>query len=222
MRSVVVFPQPEGPSSVANEPRGTSKEMSSTAAVAPNRFVTWWRRRWTSGGLRTRRSQGDTSTRQHGHDAQRDDRKPDVDHGERGRASPVEVVDELEDADRRHGRPRREQEDDDRQRRHRADESGDESDAQRTAEHRKEHIAETAQARRAEAGGRLVHRAIDLSEARNGGLISDRDIPTGHRDDDQHAAVEPVEPRLVECRRVADPEEQSGNGGGHYQQGGTA
>ena len=34
MRSVVVFPQPKGPSSVANEPLGTSKDTSSTAVTA--------------------------------------------------------------------------------------------------------------------------------------------------------------------------------------------
>src|SRR6266850_2018998 len=145
MRSVVVFPQPEGPSSVANDPRGTSNEMSLTAAASPNRFVTWSSRRWTSAELRTRGSERDASTREHGHDAERDDRKADVDHGERGGASPVEIVDQLEDADRRNGRARREQEDDHRERRHRADERGDESDPQRSAKHREEHVTETAE-----------------------------------------------------------------------------
>src|SRR5712691_8594517 len=112
MRSVVVFPQPEGPSSVANDPRGTSNEMSSTAAVPPNRFETWSRRRWISDGSRTRRSKRDAPAREHGHDAQREDRETDVDHREGRRTSPVQVVDELEDPDRCDGRARREKEDD--------------------------------------------------------------------------------------------------------------
>src|SRR3979490_445036 len=136
MRRVVVFPQPDGPSSVAKDPRGTSKEMSSTAAVLPNRFVTWSRRRWTSGGLCTRGSESDASAREHRHDAECRDRQADIDYGERGRTSPAEVVDEVEDADRRDGRARREKEDDDGERRHGAHERRDESDAKRSAEHR--------------------------------------------------------------------------------------
>src|SRR5690242_18698037 len=41
MRSVVVFPQPEGPSSAKNEPRGISSERSSTATTPSNRLVTF-------------------------------------------------------------------------------------------------------------------------------------------------------------------------------------
>src|SRR3990172_7928927 len=48
MRSVVVFPQPDGPSRVMKCPSGTSSETSSTASVAPNRFVTPFRRTWPS------------------------------------------------------------------------------------------------------------------------------------------------------------------------------
>src|SRR5438477_867422 len=38
-RSVVVLPQPDGPSSVRNSPGSRVRETSSTATVAPNRFV---------------------------------------------------------------------------------------------------------------------------------------------------------------------------------------
>src|SRR6478735_160575 len=40
IRSVVVLPQPDGPSSAMNEPRGTSRSRSLTAVKAPNDFVT--------------------------------------------------------------------------------------------------------------------------------------------------------------------------------------
>src|SRR5215210_4971431 len=40
MRSVVVFPQPEGPRSVKNWPRGMSSSISRTAVKSPKRFVT--------------------------------------------------------------------------------------------------------------------------------------------------------------------------------------
>src|SRR5881398_3684417 len=41
MRSVVVFPQPEGPSRAKKLPRSISSEMSSTATTSSKRFVTW-------------------------------------------------------------------------------------------------------------------------------------------------------------------------------------
>ena len=42
MRSVVVLPQPEGPSSVTNAPVGTTRSMLSTATMLwPKRLVTW-------------------------------------------------------------------------------------------------------------------------------------------------------------------------------------
>ena len=39
MRSVVVLPQPDGPTIEKNSPPGMSSEMSSTAATSPKRFV---------------------------------------------------------------------------------------------------------------------------------------------------------------------------------------
>src|SRR5581483_788686 len=212
MRRVVVFPQPEGPRSVANEPRGTSKDTSSTAAVSPKRFVTRSSRRWMSG---TGASKCDAASREERDRAERDDREADVRHRERRGASPVQIADELEDADRRDGAARREQEDDDGQRRHGTDERRHEADAQRSAEHRHEDVTEAAQAGGAEARGGLVQRAVDLTQARHRGLIAHRDVPEDHRDDDEHTAVEPVEPRLVEREGVADPEEETRYRGGH-------
>src|SRR3954452_23750725 len=43
MRSVVVLPQPEGPSRAKNEPRGTSRSRSRTAWKAPKCLVSWRR-----------------------------------------------------------------------------------------------------------------------------------------------------------------------------------
>src|SRR3954449_481630 len=40
MRSVVVLPQPDGPSSAKKDPRGTSRSSSLTAVKPPNVFVT--------------------------------------------------------------------------------------------------------------------------------------------------------------------------------------
>src|SRR6478609_714601 len=40
IRSVVVLPQPDGPSSAKNEPRGMSRSRSRTAVNAPKDFVT--------------------------------------------------------------------------------------------------------------------------------------------------------------------------------------
>src|SRR5699024_8555313 len=39
IRSVVVLPDPDGPSSVTNAPPGTSRLMPSTAVVVPNRLT---------------------------------------------------------------------------------------------------------------------------------------------------------------------------------------
>src|SRR6185503_15235222 len=48
IRSRVVLPQPDGPSSAKNSPRAMSSDNRSTAVNAPNRFVTASKR--TSGG----------------------------------------------------------------------------------------------------------------------------------------------------------------------------
>src|SRR5438067_60043 len=138
MRNVVVFPQPEGPRSVANEPRGTSNEMSSTAAASPNRFVTWVRRRWAlSATAESCHSQPAAETLD---DDEHHHRHADVADRERRRPAPVEVVDQLEDGDGRGRRSWREQEDDDRERRDGANERRDEPDLDRSAEHRDEHV----------------------------------------------------------------------------------
>jgi hypothetical protein len=41
IRKAVVFPHPEGPSSVTSFPPGTVREKSSRATTFPNRRVTW-------------------------------------------------------------------------------------------------------------------------------------------------------------------------------------
>src|SRR5512147_1711722 len=49
MRSVVVFPQPDGPRSAKNDPRGISSETPSTARTSANSLTTSSRR--TSGAV---------------------------------------------------------------------------------------------------------------------------------------------------------------------------
>ena len=44
IRSVVVLPQPDGPSSATNRPRSISSDSSSTATTSSNRFVRPMRR----------------------------------------------------------------------------------------------------------------------------------------------------------------------------------
>src|SRR5437868_6034637 len=44
IRSVVVLPQPDGPSRLKNSPSSISRSMPSTAGTSPKRFVTWLRR----------------------------------------------------------------------------------------------------------------------------------------------------------------------------------
>ena len=41
IRSVVVLPQPDGPRNETNSPRSAESTKSSTAAKAPNDFLTW-------------------------------------------------------------------------------------------------------------------------------------------------------------------------------------
>ena len=41
IRSVVVLPQPDGPRNETNSPRSAESTKSSTAANAPNAFLTW-------------------------------------------------------------------------------------------------------------------------------------------------------------------------------------
>ena len=46
IRSVVVFPQPDGPSSEKNPPAGISRSMASTAMKDPKRLVSATRLTW--------------------------------------------------------------------------------------------------------------------------------------------------------------------------------
>src|SRR5437868_3363656 len=112
MRSVVVLPQPDGPRSVANDPFGTSKDTSSTAVTPPKRLVTCDTRTcavWTLGSG-TCGPERDAAPCHEREEQERDDRHPDVGDRVCGRGAPVEVADELVDADRRDGRGRREEE----------------------------------------------------------------------------------------------------------------
>src|SRR6186997_284260 len=49
IRSVGVFPQPDGPSRLVNDPDGIARFIRSTATTAPKRFVTSIS--WTSGAV---------------------------------------------------------------------------------------------------------------------------------------------------------------------------
>ena len=179
------MPQPLGPSSVVKVPPGMSSETSSTAATSPNRFVTPSSRTPADGAVSMGRcavncrallDHGVYPPAKRRIDARRplmnqtmredDHRHADQRDGEGGRAAPVEVIDELEDRDRRDGRPRREEEDDDGERRDGADERGDERGERRAPQHREEDVAEAAQTARAQPGRRLVNRAVNLLQAR--------------------------------------------------------
>jgi hypothetical protein len=52
-RSIVVLPEPLGPSKAKNSPRSIDSSMRSTAVTAPNRFVTDCSLRTASGTLAT-------------------------------------------------------------------------------------------------------------------------------------------------------------------------
>src|SRR2546427_3860265 len=220
MRSVVVFPQPDGPRSVAKAPFGTSKETSFTAATAPKRLVTCETRRWIAADptLATRHAEGDAPAREEREHRQRGDRERDVRDGEGGRAAPVKVVHELVDTDGRDGRGRREEEDHDGEGRHRPDECRHEASGERPAQHGQKHLAKAAKPGRAEARRGLVDGPIDLPQAGHRGLVSDGDVPEDHREDDEITAIEPVQPRLVERGQVADPEEDPRDGRRHDQE----
>src|SRR6266851_4787305 len=100
MRSVVVLPQPDGPSNVVKLARGISSETSSTAAAAPpaKRLVNLTRR--TCGSSIGDLAETDPPTADRPDHQQHGDGHADDRHGERRGAAPVEVVDQLEDGDR--------------------------------------------------------------------------------------------------------------------------
>src|SRR5712692_5866950 len=99
MRSVVVLPQPEGPSSVVKLARGISSETSSTAAAAPptKRLVSLTRRTCVSGIGDL--AETDLPTAHAPDHQQHADRHADDRYGKRRGTTPVEVVDQLEDGD---------------------------------------------------------------------------------------------------------------------------
>src|SRR5439155_25190899 len=84
---------------------------------------------------------------------------------------------------------------------------------QRTVQQRKQNIPKAAQTACPQADRRLVNRAIDLLQAYHRGLIADGNIPEDHRNGDERATIQPIEPALVEGSSVAYPEEDPRNGG---------
>src|SRR6476660_5140049 len=124
VRSVVVLPQPDGPSRVVKLPRGMSSDTSSMAGCGalPKRLTRWTRR--TCGSSIRDLVQDDASAADCPQQEQNGDRAGDDGDGERGRAAPVEVVDELEDANRGRRGARCEQKNDHRERGDRAHEGG--------------------------------------------------------------------------------------------------
>src|SRR5215216_2474908 len=112
MRSVVVLPQPDGPSRVVKLARGTSSETSSTAAAPPlpNRLTRWTRRTWASGIGDFAKANAAATHRPY--DEENADGHADDGNGEGGCPAPVEVVHQLEDRDRRDSRAWREQKND--------------------------------------------------------------------------------------------------------------
>src|ERR687886_316656 len=144
MRSVVVLPQPEGPSRVVKLPRGTASDTSSTAAwPAPAKcLVTPTSRTWASGSDMGDLLHPDAAASDGPDHGQYDDRHGDDRHGERSGAAPVEVVDELENGDRSHSRGRREQEDHHRERGDGSHEGRDEPCGEWSTQQREEHVTE--------------------------------------------------------------------------------
>src|SRR5690349_9129660 len=124
VRSVVVLPQPEGPSRVVKLPRGISSETSSMAGFGalPKR-LTRWTSRTCGSGIRDL-VQDDPPPADRPQQQQDGDRTGDDRDGERGGAAPVEVVDQLEDANRGRRGAGGEEEDDHREGRNRANKGG--------------------------------------------------------------------------------------------------
>jgi len=60
--------------------------------------------------------------------------------------------------------------------------------------------------------------ASSMVQAAQAGAVGHRDVPEDHRDRDQRAAVEPIEPALVEGRGVAEAEEDARDGRRHDRQ----
>src|SRR6266705_2952455 len=99
MRSVVVLPQPDGPSSVVKLARGMSSDTSSTAAAAApgKRLTRLTTRTWASVSGIADFAQTHAPSRQRPEDEQHANRHADDRDRKRRGAAPVEVVDQLKD-----------------------------------------------------------------------------------------------------------------------------
>src|SRR5437660_12595594 len=174
MRSVVVLPQPDGPSSVVKLARGMSSETLSTAAAAApaKRFTRLTTRTWASLSGIAHFAQTHPPSCQGPDDEQYADGHADYRHRKRRGAAPVEVVHQLKDGDRGNGRGRREQEDDYGQGGDGAHERCHQAGGERAAQNWEEHAAEGAQAAGAQTGRRFVDRAVDLLQSGDGGAIA--------------------------------------------------
>src|SRR5205085_10805184 len=104
MRSVVVLPQPDGPSNVVKLAWGMSSETSSTAAaMLPAKRLLRLTRRTCGSGIGHLSETHAPSAYGPDHQQYADRHADDRDREGRG-ATPVEVVDQLEDSDGGHRR----------------------------------------------------------------------------------------------------------------------
>src|SRR5260370_23569754 len=134
MRSVVVLPQPGGPSSVVKLARGISSETSSTAAAAAptKRLVSLTKRTCgSSSGIGDFAEAYAPTAHAPDHQQHRDGHADDR-HRKRRGTTPVEVVDQLKDGDGGDRRARCEQENHHGQSGDRAHKRGDQSGRERT------------------------------------------------------------------------------------------
>src|SRR5216684_1006462 len=99
MRSVVVLPQPDGPSNVVKLARGISSETSSTAGAVPLAKCLLSLTRRTCGSISGigHFAEAHAPTAHPPDHQQHGDRHADHRNRERRGAAPVEVIDQLED-----------------------------------------------------------------------------------------------------------------------------
>src|SRR5579864_2418161 len=211
IRSAVVLPQPDGPRSVTSCPGRTSNDTSLTAAISLYRLVTWSKTTppdvWVIARLRD-----SLDCRDDGNGAPPEARLADrllhaeqdrehEDHQHRriyDRERIFARLDAIDDVDGRKVVLGRREKDHRTHRRHRPREAENERDEDRGAQERHHDARQRPQRRRAQRGGRIVERAVDLRERRDARAHADGHVAEHEaQNEDRHAAGQ-LERRDVE------------------------
>ena len=234
IRSVVVLPHPDGPSSVTSVPAAIDERDAIDGrhvAVALGDVAELDRGGFHRGAVHVTPCAAELRDSGYGCRAQRRRRRPsrrsptsiwmiqiatehqhDQHRAVRDRDAVVAVDDAIDDVGRRPFVLRGHEEDHRRHRRHRADEAVDQRGDDGWLQQRQQDRAQDGETARAERCRRLVETAVDLRHRRHAGAHAHRHVAEHVADDEDQRRARELDRRHVEREDVRDADHRAGNG----------